>query len=123
VIATVGDRIGTELGRHALACLSFGPQHRRCSNHLNRSISASTLAILFATSNNCGLEYLNWKKFKETSEARIYKTTRQQLEATTAQKTQVERRLDQARAEQKAEQEAQNSKQRLKNVWRQLISL
>jgi len=51
VIATVGDRIGTRVGRRASACLSFGPNTAVVVTILTGSIiSASTLAILFATS-------------------------------------------------------------------------
>jgi uncharacterized protein (DUF3084 family) len=108
VIATVGDRIGTRVGKARLSLFKLRPRNTAVVVTIltGSIISASTLAILFATSEQLRTGVFELEKIQRDlrHKRQDLQTTRQQLEATTAQKTQVERRLAQARAEQKTEQ-------------------
>ena len=108
VIATVGDRIGTRVGKARLSLFKLRPRNTAVLVTIltGSIISASTLAILFATSEQLRIGVFELENIQRNLRHRRQElqTTRQQLEATTTQKVQVERRLNQARAEQKAEQ-------------------
>jgi len=92
VIATVGDRIGTRVGRR-LSLFKLRPRNTAVVTILTGSIiSASTLAILFATSEQLRIGVFELENIQRNLRHRRQElqTTRQQLEATTTQKVQVE---------------------------------
>ena len=124
VIATVGDRIGTRVGKARLSLFKLRPRNTAVLVTIltGSIISASTLAILFATS-----EQLRKGIFELEKIQRDLRHTRRDLQAIAAQKSQVESQLVQARTEQKAEQvEAQKqqieAQKRLKAINQSLQS-
>ncbi len=108
VIATLGDRIGTRVGKARLSLFKLRPRKTAVvATILTGSfISASTLAILFAADERLRTGVFELEEIQNDLRTKRQQldTTRHQLEATTIQKSQVERELAQARAEQKAEQ-------------------
>ncbi|MBE9190759.1 DUF3084 domain-containing protein [Gloeocapsopsis crepidinum LEGE 06123] len=125
VIATVGDRLGTRVGKARLSLFNLRPRNTAVVITIltGSIISASTLAILFAADERLrtGVFELEEIQSELRDRRQQLETTRQQLEATTEEKTQVQQELVQARAEQKAEQrEAQRreaeAQQRLETI-------
>lgn len=115
VIATVGDRLGTRIGKARLRLFNLRPRQTAVVMTIvtGSLISASTLAILFAVDERLWtgvfeLERIqkNLRKAREKLE-----TTSQQLNTTSIQKSQVEQELAQSRAEQKAEQKEAQRRQ------------
>lgn len=120
VIATVGDRIGTRVGKARLSLFNLRPKKTAVivTIFTGGLISASTLAILFAADGG-----LRKGVFELEDIQRDLGNKREQLKTAEAQKSQVESELNQARQEQsQAQQELQkinkslqaaNTKQRL----------
>ncbi len=108
VIATVGDRIGSRVGKARLRLFKLRPRKTAVLvTFLTGSlISTSTLTILIVADKRLRTGVFELEKIQRDLRHRRQDlaTTRQQLETTTTQKSQVERELAQARAEQKAEQ-------------------
>ena len=104
VIATVGDRIGTKVGKARLSLFKLRPRKTAVVATIvtGSIISGSTLAILFAASEQLRTGVFKLEKIQRNLRQKRQQlaNTRQQLEATTNQKSQVERELAQARAEQ-----------------------
>lgn len=115
VIATVGDRIGTKVGKARLSLFNLRPKKTAVVVTIltGSLVSATTLAILFAIDDGLRtgvfeLEDIQ-KDLKRKRES--LETTRQQLNTTNKQKSQVEQQLAQARTEQKNEQIAAQKRQ------------
>ncbi len=115
VIATVGDRLGTRVGKARLSLFKLRPRNTAVVVTIltGSLISAVTLAILFAADKTLRTGVFELEKIQRDLRHRRQDlentrhdlaNTRQQLETTSTQKSQVERELVQARAEQKAEQ-------------------
>jgi len=115
VIATVGDRLGTRVGKARLSLFNLRPRNTAVVVTMltGSIISASTLGILFGADARLRTgvfelekiqKDLRHKKGELDTTRQQLETIRQQLETTAAQKSEVERELAQARAEQKAEQ-------------------
>jgi len=101
VIATLGDRIGTRVGKARLSVFKLRPRKTAAlaTVFTGSIIALSTLAILFAAD-----ERLRTGVFELERIQNDLRNQRQQLEATKTQKSQVERELAQARAEQRSQQ-------------------
>jgi uncharacterized protein (DUF3084 family) len=105
VIATVGDRIGTRVGKARLSLFNLRPKKTAVivTIFTGGLISASTLAILFAADGG-----LRKGVFELEDIQRDLGNKREQLKTAEAQKSQVESELNQARQEQsQAQQELQ----------------
>ncbi len=104
VIATVGDRIGTRVGKARLSLFNLRPRRTAVLVTIltGTLISASTLGILLATSEQLRIGILQLgqlqKKIAGIREA-LNKTT-QELKNTTQQKGQVETELSKTKSEQ-----------------------
>ena len=114
VIATVGDRLGTRVGKARLSLFKLRPRSTAVVVTIltGSLISAVTLAILFAADKTLRTGVFELEKIQKDLRHRRQDlentrhdlaNTRQQLETTSTQKSQVEKELVQARAEQKAE--------------------
>lgn len=103
-IATVGDRIGTRVGKARLSLFKLRPRNTAVvATILTGSIiSGSTLAILFAADERLRTGVFELEKIQRDLRHKREQLafTRQQLKTTTTQKSQVENELAQARAEQ-----------------------
>ena len=108
VIATLGDRIGTRVGKARLSLFNLRPRNTAVVVTIltGSIISASTLAILFAADERLRTGVFELEEIQNdlSTKRQQLETTRQQLKATTTQKSQVESELAQARVEQKAQQ-------------------
>jgi len=108
VIATVGDRIGTRVGKARLSLFKLRPRNTAVVVTILTGglISVFTLAILFAVDKRLrtGVFELEHIQRELRHKRHDLENTRQQLDTTTTQKSQVEKELAQARTEQKAEQ-------------------
>jgi len=105
VIATVGDRIGTRVGKARLSLFKLRPKNTAVLITILTGglISASTLGILFAAD-----EGLRKGVFELEDIQKDLRNKREQLKTAEAQKSQVEKELSQARIEQtKAQQDLQ----------------
>ena len=105
VIATVGDRIGTRVGKARLSLFNLRPKKTAVivTIFTGGLISASTLAILFAADGG-----LRKGVFELEDIQKDLRNKREQLKTAETQKSQVERELNQARQEQsQAQQELQ----------------
>ncbi|MFN7852191.1 MAG: DUF3084 domain-containing protein [Dolichospermum sp.] len=105
VIATVGDRIGTRVGKARLSLFNLRPKKTAVSVTILTCglMSASTLAILFAADGG-----LRKGVFELEDIQRDLGNKREHLKTAEAQKSQVESELNQARQEQsQAQQELQ----------------
>jgi uncharacterized protein (DUF3084 family) len=105
VIATVGDRIGTRVGKARLSLFKLRPKNTAVlvTIFTGGLISASTLGILFAAD-----EGLRKGVFELEDIQKDLRNKREQLKTAEAQKSQVETELNQARKEQtKAQQDLQ----------------
>ncbi|HAJ58235.1 MAG TPA: DUF3084 domain-containing protein [Cyanobacteria bacterium UBA8543] len=102
VIATLGDRIGTKVGKARLSLFNLRPRNTATLVTIitGSLISASTLGILFATSGS-----LRDGIFELDSILRKLRDARSDIERINAQKSKVESELTKARGEQA---EAQN---------------
>ncbi|BAY19602.1 hypothetical protein NIES2109_45830 [Nostoc sp. HK-01] len=105
VIATVGDRIGTRVGKARLSLFKLRPKNTAVvvTIFTGGLISASTLGILFAAD-----EGLRKGVFELEDIQKDLRNKREQLKTAETQKSQVEKELSQARVEQtKAQQDLQ----------------
>ncbi|OWY66812.1 hypothetical protein B7486_34695 [cyanobacterium TDX16] len=125
VIATVGDRIGTKVGKARLSLFKLRPRNTATLITIltGMVISFSTLGVLLAFDKRLRDGIFEIGRVQRLLELRRQDLTetRQQLETTTKAKTQVEQELTQAREEQKAQQiEAQRqqaaAQKRLKEI-------
>ncbi|PSB18543.1 DUF3084 domain-containing protein [Phormidesmis priestleyi ULC007] len=104
VIATVGDRIGTRVGKARLSLFNMRPRRTAVLVTIltGTLISASTLGILLATSEQLRIGILQLGQLQKKISgfrATLSKTT-QELENTTQQKGQVEAELSKTKSEQ-----------------------
>ncbi|MBD2123047.1 DUF3084 domain-containing protein [Trichocoleus sp. FACHB-262] len=102
VIATVGDRIGTRVGKARLSLFNLRPRKTAVLVTIVTGgiISASTLAILFAVSDQLRTGVFELGKIQKN-----LSRAREDLAKTRFQKNQVEQELTQARAEQVSAQQ------------------
>ncbi|MBD2387834.1 DUF3084 domain-containing protein [Cylindrospermum sp. FACHB-282] len=111
VIATVGDRIGTRVGKARLSLFNLRPKNTAVliTIFTGGLISASTLAILFTAD-----EGLRKGVFELEDIQKDLRHKREQLKTAETQKSQVETELNQARKEQtQAQQDLQKINQSL----------
>ncbi|MFM2060968.1 MAG: hypothetical protein RLZZ507_638 [Cyanobacteriota bacterium] len=111
VIATVGDRIGTKVGKARLSLFNLRPKNTAVivTIFTGGIISASTLAILFAAD-----EGLRKGVFELEDIQKDLRDKREQLKIAETQKSQVEEKLNDARKEQaQAQQDLQKINQSL----------
>ena len=111
VIATVGDRIGTRVGKARLSLFNLRPKNTAVLITILTGglISASTLAILFAAD-----EGLRKGVFELEDIQKDLRNKREQLKTAEAQKSQVETELNQTRKEKtQAQQDLQAINQSL----------
>ncbi|MBH8560942.1 DUF3084 domain-containing protein [Nostoc sp. CENA67] len=111
VIATVGDRIGTRVGKARLSLFNLRPKNTAVLITILTGglISASTLAILFAAD-----EGLRKGVFELEDIQKDLRNKREQLKTAEAQRSQVETELNQARKEKtQAQQDLQAINQSL----------
>ncbi len=101
VIATLGDRIGTRVGKARLSLFNLRPRKTATLVTIATGtlISASTLGILFAASNQ-----LRTGVFELGTIQRRLKNTRTELEEARSQKGQIERELTKSRSDRAAAQ-------------------
>jgi uncharacterized protein (DUF3084 family) len=114
MLATVGDRIGTRVGKARLSLFKLRPKNTAVlvTIFTGTLISASTLAILFAAD-----EGLRKGVFELEDIQRDLRNKREQLKTAETQKSQVESELNQARKEQaQAQQDLQAINQSLQAV-------
>ncbi len=116
VIATVGDRIGTRVGKARLSLFKLRPRKTAVLVTIvtGSVISASTLAILFAADKSLRTGVFELEKIQtdlKTKRQQVESTTKE-LEATRIQKSNVEKDLQQSRTEQKAAEQRQAQAQR-----------
>jgi uncharacterized protein (DUF3084 family) len=106
VIATVGDRIGTKVGKARLSLFNLRPKKTATLVTIATGtlISASTLGILFATS-----EQLRRGVFEFNDVQRKLRRTRTELGQANQQKDQVAEELNQSRKDQVAAQKVLQS--------------
>jgi uncharacterized protein (DUF3084 family) len=107
VIATVGDRIGTRVGKARLSLFNLRPKNTAVIVTIFTGVlgSASTLAILFAAD-----EGLRKGVFELENIQKNLKNKQEQVNEKEAQKAQVENQLNQARQEQaRAKQDLQET--------------
>jgi uncharacterized protein (DUF3084 family) len=125
VIATVGDRIGTRVGKARLSLFKLRPRKTATLITIltGMIIAFSTLGVLLAFDKRLRDGIFEIGRVQRLLELRRQDLaeTRKQLEATTQAKAQVEQELIQARAEQKTQQlEAQKqqaaAQKRLKEI-------
>src|SRR3712207_1379210 len=102
VIATVGDRIGTRVGKARLSLFKLRPKNTAVLVTIltGTLISASTLAILFAVDDG-----LRTGVFELEDIQKDLKRRREQLNITAKQLEDTKTELDQARKEQKVQEE------------------
>ncbi|MEA5551524.1 DUF3084 domain-containing protein [Anabaena cylindrica UHCC 0172] len=111
VIATVGDRIGTRVGKARLSLFNLRPKKTAVlvTIFTGGLISASTLAVLFAAD-----EGLRKGVFELEDIQNDLRNKREQLKTAETEKSQVEDKLNQARQEQtQAQQDLQKINQSL----------
>ena len=116
VIATVGDRIGTRVGKARLSLFKLRPRKTAVLVTIvtGSAIAASTLGILFAADKSLRTGVFQLEKIQadlKTKRQQVESTTKE-LEATRVQKSNVEKDLQQARTEQKAAEKRQLQAQR-----------
>lgn len=115
VIATVGDRIGTRVGKARLSLFNLRPRKTAVLVTIitGSIISASTLAILFAADERLRTGVFELEEIQNDlrTKRQQLNTTRQQLEETTNQKNQAQRELTQVKTEQKAQQREAQKRQ------------
>ncbi|MDX2229993.1 MAG: DUF3084 domain-containing protein [Leptolyngbyaceae cyanobacterium bins.349] len=103
VIATVGDRIGTKVGKARLSLFNLRPRKTATLVTILTGVivAASTLGILLGTSGplRTGLfEYERIQRDRRRAQAAL-ETARGELKATQSEKTKIEAELGQARSE------------------------
>lgn len=114
VIATLGDRIGTRVGKARLSLFKLRPRRTATLVTIITGIliSASTLGILLAANNQ-----LRTGLFKLGTIQRLLRTTSTELEQAKTQKGQVESELTKSRADRKAaKQQLTETNQSLKGA-------
>jgi uncharacterized protein (DUF3084 family) len=113
-IASVGDRVGTKVGKSRLSLFNLRPRKTAILITVltGSLISASTLAILFGTS-----EQLRTGVFKLEKIQKNLRNARKELEKTKTQKSQVETELTQAKSQQaEAQQKLDATNQSLQST-------
>lgn len=114
-IATMGDRIGTRVGKARLSLFNLRPRNTAIVVTIltGSIISASTLAILFAANEGLRTGVFELEEIQNDlrTKRKQLKNTREQLQATLTEKSQVQKQLAQARAEQKAQQQEAQKRQ------------
>ncbi|WP_421654912.1 DUF3084 domain-containing protein [Leptothermofonsia sp. ETS-13] len=118
VIATVGDRLGTRVGKARLSLFNLRPRKTATLVTIltGTVISASTLGVLFATS-----EYLRKWLFEIDSLQETIRRTRRDLYQTQIQKNQAEEELAKARADRVlAQKQLAGSREQLTGAQQQL---
>lgn len=97
VIATIGDRLGTRVGKARLSLMGMRPRKTAVAITILTGgvIAATTLGILFATNSE-----LRTGVFELDSIQRKLRQARRDLEATQAERRRIEQERDQARQEQ-----------------------
>jgi uncharacterized protein (DUF3084 family) len=102
VIATVGDRLGTRIGKARLSLFKLRPRQTATLVTIltGTIISASTFGILFALSSE-----LRRGVFEFENTQRKLRSTRTELDGTISQKTKIESELAKARSDQTAVKE------------------
>lgn len=102
VIASVGDRIGTKVGKARLSLFNLRPKKTAVLVTLltGSLISGSTLAVLFAAS-----EQLRTGVFQLEKIQKNLRNARKEIEKTRIQKSQVENQLAQAKSDQAVAQQ------------------
>ncbi len=107
-IATLGDRIGTRVGKARLSLFNLRPKNTAVlvTIFTGSIISASTLAILFAADEGLRTGVFELEKIEGDLHAKRQEleSQRQQLETTSSQKSRVERELAEAKLQQQAQQ-------------------
>lgn len=105
VIATIGDRLGTKIGKARLSLFGMRPKKTAVAVTIltGTIISFTTLGILFATNSQ-----LRTGVFELESIQRKLRRARQDLEATQAERQRIEQERDQAREEQLAAEDRLN---------------
>lgn len=108
-IATLGDRIGTRVGKARLSLFNLRPRNTATVVTIitGSLISASTLGILFGLS-----ESLREGVFELDTILKTLRQTRREVETLNDQKTEVESQLEQARGEQAQVQQRLNATNR-----------
>ncbi len=106
-IATLGDRIGTRVGKARLSLFNLRPKNTAVlvTIFTGSIISASTLAILFAADEGLRTGVFELEKIEGDLHAKRQEleSQRQQLETTSSQKSRVERELAEAKLQQQAQ--------------------
>ncbi len=128
VLATLGDRIGTKVGKARLSLFNLRPRNTATVVTIitGSLISASTLGVLFATSGS-----LRDGIFELDSIKRKLRTARSDIKIVNAQKSQVESELAKARTQQAdaqkrldaTNQKFQQAQTQLRNVSKQAAVL
>ena len=105
VIATIGDRLGTKIGKARLSLFGMRPKKTAVAITILTGgiISITTLAILFATNSQ-----LRTGVFELESIQRKLRRARAELEETQAERQRIEQERDQARQEQIAAEDRLN---------------
>jgi len=105
VIATIGDRLGTKIGKARLSLFGMRPKKTAVAITIltGTVISFTTLGILFATNSE-----LRTGVFELDSIQRKLRRARRELEETESERQRIERERDQAREEQLAAEERLN---------------
>lgn len=107
-IATVGDRLGTRIGKARLSLFKMRPRRTATVVTILTGIviSASSLGVLLALDKRLrdGIFEIGRIQRQLDNKRQEIENTRKQLEATNNQKIRVEKKLAQARAEQEAQQ-------------------
>jgi uncharacterized protein (DUF3084 family) len=120
VIATIGDRIGTRVGKARLSLFNLRPRKTATLVTIltGTVVAASTLGILFAAS-----EYLRTGVFELDNIQKQLRRSRTQLQQTTDQKKQVENELTKAQSDRKSVQrQLSRTKRQLTETDRSLRS-
>ena len=105
VIATIGDRLGTKIGKARLSLFGMRPKKTAVAITIltGTIISFTTLGILFATNSQ-----LRTGVFELDSIQRKLRKARRELEETQAERQRIEQERDQAREEQVAVEDRLN---------------
>ncbi|MBD2039728.1 DUF3084 domain-containing protein [Microcoleus sp. FACHB-672] len=106
VLATAGDRIGTKVGKARLSLFNLRPKKTATLVTIvtGVTISASTLGILFATSEPLRKGIFEYDKIQKN-----IRRTRKDLEKANIEKTKVEAELSKSQAQQSAAQQRLNA--------------
>ncbi len=121
VIATVGDRLGTRVGKARLSLFNLRPRNTAVVVTVitGTVISATTLGILFLADSQLRTGLFELGKIQSELAA-----SRKELEESTVEKDQVRRQLDQVKTEQlRLERDKTRTQQQLSSVSKQATKL